>query len=282
MSLTKPGFDDLENKVVAITGGAGVLCGSFARAFAGVGAKIALLDINETAAKNAALEINSHSGAKVIGLACDVLDRNALEIARTQIGEQLGPIDILINGAGGNAKSATTDVEQFTDISQSSASFYGLEMEGFNHVFDLNFIGTLLPTQVLTLDMAQRQKGVVINISSMAAYRPLSKIPAYSAAKAAVSNLTEWLSVHLAPVGIRVNAIAPGFFLTEQLKYLAFDGDGQLTPRYQRVIGKTAMKRLGKPQELQGTALFLASDLSSFVTGTIIPVDGGFNADAGI
>jgi len=249
---------------------------------AGVGAKIALLDIDGAAAVASAKAVSDVSGAKVIGIACDVLDRNALERASDQIKGELGPIEILVNGAGGNAISATTDIEQLSDLSRISSSFYGLEIDGFNQVFNLNFIGTLLPTQVLSRHMAEQGSGVIINISSMAAYHPLSKIPAYSAAKAAVSNLTEWLSVHLAPVGIRVNAIAPGFFLTEQLKFLAYDDKGDLTPRYERVIEKTAMKRLGRPGELQGTLLYLASDTSSFVTGVVIPVDGGFNVNPAI
>lgn len=218
----------------------------------------------------------------MIGIACDVLDRNSLEAANAQINRELGPVDILLNGAGGNAKSATTDIEHLSDLTEISKSFYGLEIEGFNQVFNLNFIGTLLPTQVLSRQMAERKSGVIINISSMAAFHPLSKIPAYSAAKAAVSNLTEWLSVHLAPAGIRVNALAPGFFLTEQLKYLAFDENGDLTPRYERIIDKTAMRRLGTPDELQGTLLYLVSETSSFVTGIVIPVDGGFNANPAI
>ncbi len=282
MEIKRHSFDDLQDKVAVITGGAGILCGAFAQALSGAKTKVALLDINEPAAQEAARTLTAVSGSPAIGIGCDVLDRSSLDRAHTQIVKELGPIDILINGAGGNAKSATTEVEQLTDLEQISKSFYGLEISGFNNVFDLNFIGTLLPTQVLTRDMATRKSGVIINISSMAALHPLSKIPAYSSAKAAVSNLTEWLAVHLAPAGIRVNAIAPGFFLTEQLKYLAFDENGDLTPRYERVIEKTAMRRLGLPEELQGTLLYLASENSSFVTGVVIPVDGGFNANPAI
>lgn len=282
MTISSLSFDDLDGKVAVITGGAGVLCGAFARALAGVGAKIALLDINGDAAKKAAHDIAQLSGTQVIGIACDVLSKESLEAARKQINSELGSIDVLVNGAGGNAKSATTEIEQISDMADAPKSFYGLEIDGFNSVFNLNFIGTLLPTQILSQDMAHKKSGAIVNISSMAAFHPLSKIPAYSAAKAAVSNITEWLAVHLAPVGIRVNAMAPGFFLTEQLKFLAFDEAGNLTPRYERVIDKTAMKRLGDPDELQGTLLYLASDVSSFVTGVVIPVDGGFNADSGI
>lgn len=282
MNNSPYGFHDIEGKVAAITGGAGVLCSAFAGALAGVGAKIALLDIDGAAAAASAKTISGASGATVIGIACDVLDRNSLEAANVQINQELGPVDILLNGAGGNAQSATTGIDHLSDLTEISKSFYGLEIEGFNQVFNLNFIGTLLPTQVLSRQMAERKSGVIINISSMAAFHPLSKIPAYSAAKAAVSNLTEWLSVHLAPAGIRVNAIAPGFFLTEQLKYLAFDENGDLTPRYERIIDKTAMRRLGTPDELQGTLLYLVSETSSFVTGIVIPVDGGFNANPAI
>jgi NAD(P)-dependent dehydrogenase (short-subunit alcohol dehydrogenase family) len=281
MIVSKPGFNDLEGKTAIITGGAGVLCSSLARALGASGVNLALLDIDGQAAEDAASRL-IEGNARAIGIECDVLSRPSLDQAGEAVQKELGPADILINGAGGNVKSATTNVEKLLDLSQLEESFYGLEMDGFRRAFDLNFMGTLLPTQVLSRPMAERRRGVIVNISSMGAYRPLSKIPAYSAAKAAISNLTEWLAIHLAPAGIRVNAIAPGFFLTEQLKFLAFDENGNLTPRYEKVLANTAMGRLGEPDELQGAVLFLVSELSSFVTGTVIPVDGGFNANSGV
>jgi NAD(P)-dependent dehydrogenase (short-subunit alcohol dehydrogenase family) len=195
MTTTEFSFDDINGKIAVIPGGADVLCGAFARALAGVGAKIALLDINKNAAQKEAEDIAKLSGAQVIGIACDVLSKKSLEAARIQINAEFGPIDILVNGAGGNAKSATTEIEQISDMVDAPKSFYGLEIDGFNSVFNLNFIGTLLPTQILSQDMSHKKSSVVINISSMAAFHPLSKIPAYSAAKAAVSNITEWLAV---------------------------------------------------------------------------------------
>ncbi len=272
------GFDDLEGKTAVITGGGGVLCRSFAEAFVQVGTRVALLDINREKADAAASEL----GSDAIGIQCDVLSAESLEAALETVHSRLGPVDILVNGAGGNVPAATTELEQLTDPSELEKSFYGLDVKDFERAFDLNFIGTVLASQKLTVDMPQRQQGVIINISSMNAFKPLTRIPAYSAAKASVSNFTEWLAVHLAPVGIRVNAIAPGFFLTEQLRFLAFDEQGELTPRYKKVIGKTAMGRLGDPDELQGTLLFLASQLSSFITGVVVPVDGGFNAGSGV
>jgi len=277
-------FDDLKGKTVAITGGAGVLCRSFAEAFCALGAQVALLDIDGDAARARAAELTAVWGVKALGVDCDVLSEDSLNAALDEIHEGLGPVDILINGAGGNVAAATTAVEQLTthDPAESGDSFYGLDVSAFSKAFDLNLMGTVLACQKLTPDMHRAGKGSIINISSMNAFKPLTRIPAYSAAKAAVSNFTEWLAVHLAPVGIRVNAIAPGFFLTEQLKYLAFDEAGNLTPRYERVLAKTPMARLGEPDELQGAALFLASELSSFITGIVIPVDGGFNASSGV
>lgn len=272
------GFEDLEGKVVAITGGGGVLCRSFAEAFTGVGARVALLDIRREKAEEAAAALGEGS----VGIECDVLSAESLDRARAQIHERLGKIDVLLNGAGGNVPSATTEIEQLREIEDLDRSFFGLESKDFSRTFDLNFIGTALPCQKLALDMVERGAGVILNISSMNAYRPLSKIPAYSAAKAAVSNFTEWLAVHLAPAGIRVNAIAPGFYLTEQLRYLALDDKGDWTPRYQKVLAQTPMGRLGDPDELQGAALFLTSKLSSFITGVVLPVDGGFNANSGV
>ncbi len=278
-------FSDLNNKNAVITGGGGVLCWSFARALARKKVNVALLDLDGEKARDRAVFLAEEFGVKTIGLQCDVLSEEQLKKAKQKINLHLGSIHILVNGAGGNVAAATTDLEQFSSTAAADAetkTFYDLPLKAFKDTFDLNFIGTLVPTQVLSADMAKEQKGVIINISSMNAFKPLTKIPAYSAAKASVSNFTEWLAVHLAPAGIRVNAIAPGFFLTEQLRFLAFDKDGNFTPRYQRVIGKTPMRRLGEPDELQGTLLYLSSDISSFVTGVVIPVDGGFNASSGV
>ncbi len=277
-------FDDLVGKTVVITGGAGVLCRSFADAFCGAGSQVALLDINGDAARTRASELSESWRVKALGVDFDVLSEDSLNSALEEIHAGLGPVDVLINGAGGNVAAATTAVDQLmpSDAGNAGDSFYGLDASAFSKAFDLNLMGTVLSCQKLTPDMHRRGAGSIINISSMNAFKPLTRIPAYSAAKAAVSNFTEWLAVHLAPVGIRVNAIAPGFFLTEQLKYLAFDAAGDLTPRYQKVLAKTPMARLGEPHELRGTALFLASELSSFITGTVIPVDGGFNASSGV
>lgn len=275
---TPLGFDDLGGKTVVITGGGGVLCRSFAEAYLGVGARVALLDIRADKAEEAAQSL----GDSAVGVQCDVLSAASLEAALAQIHQRLGPVDVLLNGAGGNVQAATTEVERLTAKDALPQSFYGLPADAFGKTFDLNFIGTMLPSQKLTVDMVERGEGVILNISSMNAYRPLSKIPAYSAAKAAVSNFTEWLAVHLAPMGIRVNAIAPGFYLTEQLRFLALDDNGDWTPRYQRVLAQTPMGRLGDPDELQGAALFLSSKLSSFITGVVVPVDGGFNANSGV
>jgi NAD(P)-dependent dehydrogenase (short-subunit alcohol dehydrogenase family) len=221
----------------------------------------------------------------IIGVKANVLDKADLESAREVITEKLGPIDILINGAGGNSPQATTSVEQMqdTDLDNLDSTFYGLEMEGFDKVFSLNFKGTVLPTMVFTRDMLQKKSGVVLNISSMNAYHPLTKIPAYSAAKASVNNFTEWLAVHLAKMGIRVNAVAPGFFITNQNRFLVLDEKtGDYSERGQKIVTNTPMGKFGEPEDLQGTVLFLLSELSSFVTGVVIPVDGGFNAYSGV
>lgn len=275
-------FDDLGGKTAVITGGAGVLCTAFAEALAGVGVNLALLDINADKVKTAAQAIAAKYDVKILGLGCDVLCEKDLVAAHEMISEELGPCEILVNGAGGNAPKATTEVEQLRGLDEIGQSFFNLKLDAFKQTLDLNFIGTMLPTQKLSRDMVEKKRGVIVNISSMNAVKPLTRIPAYSAAKSAVSNFTEWLAVHLAPVGIRVNAIAPGFILTEQLKYLAYDERGKLTPRYEKVLSKTAMGRLGEPCELQGTLLYLVSNMSSFVTGAVIPVDGGFSAGSGV
>ncbi len=278
-------FNDLKGKVCVITGGAGVLGSAMVKAIASVGTKIAIADINKEVADKVAAEIAAESGAQVIGVEANVLDKSSLEKAKTEINEKLGDIDILINGAGGNSPQATTKVEQMLEenLNNLEDTFYGLEMEGFDKVFALNFKGTLLPTMVFTKDMLKNKKGVVLNISSMNSYKPLTKIPAYSAAKASVNNFTEWLAVHLAKVGIRVNAIAPGFFITNQNRFLVMDEKtGNFSPRGQKIVDNTPMGKFGEPEDLQGTTLFLISDVSSFITGIVVPVDGGYSAFGGV
>lgn len=278
-------FEDLRGKVCVITGGAGVLGSAIVKAMASSGIKIAIADINKEVADKVAAEIAGESGSEVIGVAANVLDKASLEQAKEIINTRLGEIDILINGAGGNSPQATTKVEQMEekDIESLEDTFYGLEMDGFDKVFALNFKGTLLPTMVFTRDMLKHKKGVVLNISSMNSYRPLTKIPAYSAAKASINNFTEWLAVHLSKVGIRVNAIAPGFFITNQNRFLVIDEKtGNYSPRGQKIVDNTPMGIFGEPEDLQGATLFLISDISSFITGVILPVDGGYNAFGGV
>lgn len=276
-------FEDLQGKVAVVTGGGGALGGAFVLGIARAGVKVAVLDLDESRAVACAEKTARATGIQALGVAANVLEKASLETALAKIESALGPIDILINGAGGNGPRATTRTERVDPAGDfERESFYGLDPEHFRQLFDLNLMGTVLPTQVLTRNMVRRKQGAIVNISSMNAFRPLTKIPAYSAAKCAVSNFTQWLAVHLAPANIRVNAIAPGFFLTEQLRFLAFDQHGKLTPRYEKVLAHTPMGRLGEPEELVGTLLYLLSDHSRFVTGVVIPVDGGFNAYAGV
>ena len=278
-------FKSLKDKVCVITGGGGVLGTSMARGLASAGVITVILDINVEAAKKVASEVSSDYGVKSYGFKTNVLDRNSLEEVRKQILDEVGEIDMLINGAGGNSPKATTRLEQITEeeLDQMEDGFFGLELEGFQKVFDLNFTGTLLPTMVFAKDMVARQKGVILNVSSMNAYKPLTKIPAYSAAKASINNFTEWLAVHFAKVGVRVNAIAPGFFLTNQNRFLVTDEQtGALTPRGEKIIANTPMGIFGEPDDLNGTVLYLLSDMSSFITGICIPVDGGYSAFGGV
>ncbi len=278
-------FEDLRGKVCVITGGAGVLGSAMVKAMASVGMKIAIADINKEVADKVANEIAEEYDCNVIGVAANVLDKESLEQAKSIINQTLGEIDVLVNGAGGNSPQATTKVEQMLekDIDNLDDTFYGLQMEGFDKVFALNFKGTLLPTMVFTKDMLKNRKGAILNISSMNSYKPLTKIPAYSAAKASINNFTEWLSVHLAKVGIRVNAIAPGFFITNQNRFLVTDEKtGNYSPRGQKIVDNTPMGKFGEPEDLQGTTLFLLSDVSSFITGIVIPVDGGYSAFGGV
>lgn len=276
---------NVKNKVAVVTGGSGILCSAMARGLAAHGVKTAILNRNQESATKVAQEIERTFKTKSIGIAANVLDQTSLEKALQIIHQQLGTIDILVNGAGGNAASATTQHEMITEesLSDLNQTFYGLKMEGFDSVFDLNFKGTLLPSLVFTKDMLDKKKGVVINISSMNSYTPLTKIPAYSAAKAAINNFTQWMAVHFAQTGVRVNAIAPGFFITNQNRFLLLDEETQSpTPRGQKIINNTPMGRYGEADELAGTLLYLVSDWSKFVTGVVIPVDGGFSAFSGV
>jgi NAD(P)-dependent dehydrogenase (short-subunit alcohol dehydrogenase family) len=278
-------FTDLKNKNCVITGGAGILGTSMAEALARAGVNLAITDRNLEAATTLAEKLTAKYNSRCIGVLADVLDRSSLEQARNIIHEKLGTIHFLINGAGGNSPKATTRLEQIIpgESINWEGSFFGLEMDGFKQVFDLNFIGTLLPTIIFTKEMVERGHGSVINISSMNAIKPLTKIPAYSAAKSAINNFTEWLAVHFGKTGVRVNAIAPGFFLTNQNRFLLTDEkSGELTSRGERIISSTPMGKFGNPEDIDGTVLFLLSDISAFITGIIIPVDGGYSAFGGV
>lgn len=270
---------DLTEKIVAITGAGGVICGEFARTLAACGAKVALLDIDFDAAKVIADEI----GDNAIAVRCDCLDKESIIAAKENIEEAFGKVNFLINGAGGNNPRATCDNETMSpDTDAEIKNFFRLEEKGIRFVFDLNITTAFLVTQVFAEDMV-KTGGNIINISSMNAFRPLTKIPAYSAAKAGVSNLTQWLAVHFAPCNIRVNAIAPGFFVTKQNRDLLFDKEGKPTARTAKILAATPMKRFGEISDLNGALLWLADDAASgFVTGTVIPVDGGFAAYSGV
>ncbi|MDD4125613.1 MAG: SDR family oxidoreductase [Eubacteriales bacterium] len=279
---------DLTGKTAVVTGGGGVLCSEFSKALAECGAKIAVLDLFEEAAKRTSDAVNANGGY-ALPYACDVLKKETLIDIREKIISDFGSIDILINGAGGNSPKATTAQEFLTaeDLETKEGSdtlnFFDLKPEGFNFVFNLNILGTLLPTQVFSEYMAKHGGGCIVNVSSMNAYRPLTKIPAYSAAKAGISNLTMWLAVHFSKLNIRVNAIAPGFFVTGQNEKLLFDKEGKPTARTEKILAATPMGRFGNPAELIGTLLFLCdTKASSFVNGIIIPVDGGFSAYSGV
>lgn len=275
---------DLTNKVAVVTGAGGVLCGMFAKALAASGARVAVLDLNLEAAEKVAGEITAENG-KAIAYKCNVLDKDSMEECRQAVLKDLGKCDILINGAGGNNPRATTDKEYFElgDIDAETKSFFDLEQKGVEFVFNLNFLGTLIPTQTFAKDMVGREGCNILNISSMNAYAPLTKIPAYSGAKAAISNFTQWLAVHFSKVGIRVNAIAPGFFSTKQNAALLWNPDGTPTPRTGKILAATPMGRFGEPEELIGTVLFLLNnDAASFITGVVVPIDGGFSAYSGV
>ena len=267
---------DLKGKTIVITGGGGVLCGTMATELAKAGARVAVLDLMEAAAAKVAEKINSEGG-RAIAVKCNVLDKASIQTAHEKINAEFGKIDILINGAGGNKKEATTSPD---------LSFFDLPSEALQFVFNLNFIGTLLPSQVFGKEMAESGGGIILNISSMCAFSPLTKIPGYSAAKAAVSNFTQWLAVHVCQnysKDVRVNAIAPGFFLTEQNRFLLTDEKtGELTARGKTIIDHTPMGRFGRPEELVGTVIWLLSDAAKFVTGIVVPIDGGFSAFSGV
>jgi NAD(P)-dependent dehydrogenase (short-subunit alcohol dehydrogenase family) len=277
--MDTPSFQKLYNlsgKTAVVTGGAGVLCTAMCRVLAAAGAKVAVLDLNQEAAEKLAVELRS-SGAEAIGVACNVLEKTSIEAAAQEVLVKFGRVDILINGAGGNKAQATTNPEQ---------RFFDLPADALRWVFDLNLMGTILPSQVFGKLMAEQKSGVILNVSSMNAFRPLTRIAAYSAAKAGVSNFTQWLAVHMAQEyspEIRVNAIAPGFFLTEQNRFLLTDKEtGALTARGKSIIGHTPLGRFGAPDDLLGTVLWLLSPASAFVTGIVVPVDGGFSAFSGV
>lgn len=280
-------FDlDLKGKTAVITGGGGVLCGMFAEALGACGANVAVLDLRKDAADAVAEKINAGGGIAK-GYAANVLKPEEMKAVREEILKDFGKCDILINGAGGNNPKGTTTKEYLDlediDGGEELITFFDLDPSGIEFVFNLNFLGTLIPTQVFAKDMAKENKGNIINISSMNAFCPLTKIPAYSGAKAAVSNFTQWLAVHFSRVGIRVNAIAPGFFVTNQNRALLFDENGQPTQRTKKILAATPMNRFGETEELIGTLLWLLNDdASGFVDGVVVPVDGGFAAYSGV
>jgi len=275
---------DLNGKVAVITGGGGILCREFAKALAICGAKVAVLNRTLSKAEDVAAEIKT-MGGEAAAVQIDVTNKESVERAHQEVLDIFGPCDILINGAGGNHPRATTDKEYFElgDIDADTKSFFDLDEEDVEFVFNLNFIGTLLPTQAFAKDMVGRKGCTILNVSSMNAYTPLTKIPAYSGAKAAISNFTQWMAVHFSKVGIRVNGIAPGFFSTDQNKKLLWNEDGTPTTRTEKILNATPMGRFGEAQELLGALLFLVDEkAASFVTGIVIPVDGGFSAYSGV
>ena len=276
---------DLKDKVCVVTGGTGVICGAMADALAECGAKVAILALGQEACDNKAREINEKGGT-AIGIETNVLDKENLKKAHEIILKEFGTVDILINGAGGNHPKGTTTKEylEVEDLeNEDITTFFDLDAKGVEFVFNLNFLGTLLPSQEFSKDMINKEGATIINISSMNAFTPLTKIPAYSGAKAAVSNFTQWLAVHMSKVGIRVNAIAPGFFVTAQNEKLLFNEDGTPTARSQKILNSTPMGRYGEAHELIGTLLYLVNnDASGFVNGVCIPVDGAFSAYSGV
>lgn len=278
---------NLEGRVAVITGGGGVLCGGFAKDLARSGVKVAVLDLRQEAAQAVVDEIKAEGGT-AIAVGCNVLDKASMDAAREKVNAELGVCDILINGAGGNNPKGTTSKDTFelsdlTEKAEGIKTFFDLDADGIQFVFNLNFLGTLITTQAFAVDMVGRENVSIINISSMNAYRPLTRIPAYSAAKAGISNFTQWMAVHFADVGIRVNAIAPGFFSTIQNKNLLYNPDGTLTARSDKILTHTPLGRFGTTDDLTGALYFLCDEeYSAFVTGVILPVDGGFSAYSGV
>ncbi len=275
---------DLTGKVAVVTGAGGVLCSGFAKTLARAGARVALLDLNEEAAKAFADEITAEGGTAK-AYKCNVLDKDICNEIADRVEKDLGKCDILINGAGGNNPRATTDKEYYFsgDIDEDCKTFFNLDADGVGFVFNLNFLGTLIPTQAFAKQMLGREGCNIINISSMNAFTPLTKIPAYSGAKAAISNFTQWLAVHFSKEGIRVNAIAPGFFSTKQNAALLWNSDGSPTPRTGKILAATPMGRFGEAKELDGALLFLVNnEAAGFITGVVLPVDGGFSSYSGV
>lgn len=279
--MTNSILKDLENKICVITGGGGVIGSHLALELSRYGLKIAIIDYKKDRCDTCADRLSKEIGKKITCIVANVLNKEELIEGKKEINSKLGKIDVLINTAGGNAPEASTATE-FASSENIAQSFFGLDMKGFQSVFDLNLMGTLLPIMVLAEDMIGRG-GVILNVSSMSAFKPLTKVPAYSASKSAISNLTQWLAVHFAKINIRVNAIAPGFLVTKQNRFLLIDEKtNELTERGKKIITHTPMERFGNPEDLAGPVLFLISEMSEFVTGTVIPVDGGFNAYPGV
>ena len=279
--------ENLKGRVAVVTGGGGVLCSGFAKDLASLGVKVAVLDLREEAAQIVADEIIA-AGGTALAVGCNVLEAESLEAAREKVNAALGTCDILINGAGGNSPLGTTtketlELKDMAEKAENVKTFFDLDAKGISFVFNLNFLGTLLTTQCFAKDMVGKENTTILNVSSMNSFKPLTKIPAYSAAKAAISNFTQWMAVHFADVGIRVNAIAPGFFSTIQNAKLLYNEDGSLTERSNKIITHTPMRRFGVPADLTGALVFLCDEeYSGFVTGVVLPVDGGFSAYSGV
>ncbi len=279
--------ENLKGRVAVVTGGGGVLCSGFAKDLAALGVKVAVLDLREEAAQVVVDEITA-AGGTALAVGCNVLEAESLEAARAKVNAELGTCDILINGAGGNSPLGTTtketlELKDMAEKAEDIKTFFDLDAKGISFVFNLNFLGTLLTTQCFAKDMVGKENTTILNVSSMNSFKPLTKIPAYSAAKAAISNFTQWMAVHFADVGIRVNAIAPGFFSTIQNAKLLYNEDGSLTERSNKIITHTPMRRFGVPADLTGALVFLCDEeYSGFVTGVVLPVDGGFSAYSGV